>query len=79
MALHHTVSLQAEGAIEGSAAMYEVASPYETRFLFSRFDATEQLAPTGVEGGPTGAGDRRRVSRVVRCARNLCLSAPKKY
>jgi len=61
MALHHTVTLQAEGAIEGSAAMYEVASPYETRFLFSRFDAAEQLAPAIVEGGPTGAGDASAV------------------
>jgi len=40
----------AEGAIEGSAALYEVASPYETRFLFSRFDAAE-LAPAREKGG----------------------------
>lgn len=30
----------AEGAIEGSASDYAVAEPYETRFKFSRFDAT---------------------------------------
>ena len=35
---------------EGSAALYEVASPYETRFLFSRFDAAE-LAPAREKGG----------------------------
>ena len=31
-------SAQAEGAIEGTAAMYEVESRYATRFAFSRFD-----------------------------------------
>ena len=31
----------AEGAIEGSAAQYEVASRYQTSFEFSRFDAPE--------------------------------------
>ena len=34
-----TTSALAEGAIEGSAADYEVATPYETAFRFSRFDA----------------------------------------
>ena len=32
----------AEGSIEGDAAMYEVASPYETRFAFSRFEAARE-------------------------------------
>jgi len=36
---HFRTSAMAEGAIEGSAAMYEVALPFETRFAFSRFDA----------------------------------------
>ena len=31
----------AEGAIEGSAAQYEVAYRYQTSFEFSRFDAPE--------------------------------------
>ena len=31
----------AEGAIEGTAAMYEVASRYATNFAFSRFDEAE--------------------------------------
>ena len=35
---HHTTSAQAEGAIEGSASDYEVASAYATAFEFSRFD-----------------------------------------
>lgn len=32
-------SAMAEGAIEGTAAMYEMDSPYATHFKFSRFDA----------------------------------------
>ena len=39
-----TTSAQAEGAIEGSAAMYELPSPYATGFAFSRFDAEEQVS-----------------------------------
>ena len=31
----------AEGAIKGTAAMYEVASRYATNFAFSRFDEAE--------------------------------------
>ena len=34
-------SAQAEGAIEGSAADYEVARPYSTAFAFSRFNGKE--------------------------------------
>ena len=34
-----TTSAQAEGAIEGTAAHYEVAGPHSTQFAFSRFDA----------------------------------------
>ena len=37
-----TTSAMAEGAIEGTAAMYEVASPHATDFAFSRFDAKPQ-------------------------------------
>ena len=36
---HFKTAAQAQGAIEGSVSMYEVASPYDTRFAFSRFDA----------------------------------------
>jgi len=35
-----TTSAMAEGAIEGVAADYQVHYPYETRFKYSRFDAT---------------------------------------
>ena len=51
----------AEGAIEGSAAMYEVPSLYETRFVFSRFDAAERLSPALETGGLAGAGDASAV------------------
>ena len=34
-----TTRAMAEGAIEGEAASYEVSSPHETHFTFSRFDA----------------------------------------
>ena len=37
-------SAMAEGAIEGSAALYELPSPYATGFAFSRFDAEEQVS-----------------------------------
>ena len=57
----HSLTLaQAEGAIEGSAALYEVATPYETRFAFSRFDAAEQFSSPAVDSGRVetgGAGD----------------------
>lgn len=42
---HFTTSAQAEGAIEGEASMYEVGSPFETRFKFSRFDASPRQSP----------------------------------
>ena len=48
-------SAQAEGAIEGSAAMYEVASSHATRFAFSRFDAEPGLEPGEARSAP-GAG-----------------------
>jgi len=36
---HVTTSAMAEGAIEGRASMYEVASAHATAFVFSRFDS----------------------------------------
>ena len=39
-------SAMAEGAIEGVASMYEMPSPFETRFAFSRFDAAEVPVPS---------------------------------
>ena len=35
----------AEGAIEGTASQYEVASPYATSFVFSRFGAAPIAGP----------------------------------
>jgi len=54
---HFETSANAEGAIEGSAAMYEVPFPYETRFAYSRFDAAERLDT----GGLARAGDASAV------------------
>ena len=63
-----TTRAQAEGAIEGAADMYEVASPYETRFAFSVFDAakrdeslasahdaTSEVDASSIERSPTAA------------------------
>ena len=36
-------SAMAEGAIEGEAAMYEVADPHATKFAFSRFGKPEEV------------------------------------
>ena len=36
---HVTTSAMAEGAIEGRASLYEVASAHATAFVFSRFDS----------------------------------------
>ena len=40
--------------------MFEVATPYETRFAFSRFDAAEQFSSLAMDSGRVekgGAGD----------------------
>ena len=37
---------QAEGAIEGRAAQYEMPSPHATNFAFSRFEGARQYVPT---------------------------------
>ena len=58
---HFDTAAMAEAAIEGSAAMYEVPSLYETRFVFSRFDAAERLSPALETGGLAGAGDASAV------------------
>ena len=42
---HIVTSAFAEGAIEGSAALYEVPSPHATQYTFSRFDGAEAAAP----------------------------------
>ena len=46
----------AEGAIEGEARMYQVASPYATNFAFSRFDWFDEQEQE--EAQPRLAGGR---------------------
>jgi hypothetical protein len=46
-----TTSAMAEGALEGTASLYEVVGPYDTDFYFSRFSAAQLPAP--LPGGPT--------------------------
>lgn len=64
-----TTSAQAQGAIEGTAKDYEVASAYATDFAFSRFDSAkdaEAALSTGAvessyaEQGVSAAADQRR-------------------
>jgi len=43
---HFTTSAMAEGAIEGTAEMYEVPSAHSTRFSFTRFDASYPDEPS---------------------------------
>ena len=47
-------SAMAEGAIEGSAAMYEVATAYSTVFAFSRFDPPKGKAAAAETDGRSG-------------------------
>ena len=42
--------MQAEGAIEGDASLYEVPSPYATQYVFSRFDGAERSGPLPAGG-----------------------------
>jgi hypothetical protein len=58
----YTTSAQAEGAIEGSASDYQVASPYATGFAFSRFNAARG-APASAE--PTGGVDASSIDRIA--------------
>ena len=37
--------MQAEGAIEGTAALYELLGPHRTDFAFSRFDHADLATP----------------------------------
>ena len=55
---HMRTSAMAEGAIDGEAESYEVAGPYATRFVFSRFDAPRlgpPLAAPPAQGTLTAA------------------------
>ena len=46
---HMTTSAMAEGAIEGIPAHYEVATPYDVRFLYSRF-GTQHVPARNTKG-----------------------------
>jgi len=50
-----TTKAMAEGAIEGTAAMYEVTSPFGTDFAFSRFHARQLPGGLGAGGGAISA------------------------
>jgi len=45
----------AEGAIEGEASMYELLSPHDTSFAFSRFDTPTAPSPPEAPPGAGGA------------------------
>ena len=58
----YTTSAQAEGAIDGTASDYQVASPYATDFAFSRFNAARG-APASAEA--TGGVDASSIDRIA--------------
>lgn len=61
-----TTTAMAEGAIEGSAAMYEVASRHETHFPFSRFDIARVSTANKVAAARlTGTVDASSVERLA--------------
>ena len=64
----YTTSAQAEGAIDGTASDYQVASPYATDFAFSRFNAARG-APASAEA--TGGVDASSIDRIADPAAHL--------
>lgn len=52
---HFRTSAMAEGAIEGEASMYELLSPHDTSFAFSRFDTPTAPSPPEAPPGAGGA------------------------
>lgn len=48
--IHFTTSAMAEGAIEGEANDYRIATPFETHFRFSRFHAAPGSPPRNLTG-----------------------------
>ena len=58
-----TTSAQAEGAIEGAADDYEVASAHSTDFAFSRFDGSKVAAPSSTH--TADAIDASSIERVA--------------
>ena len=47
--------LAVEGAVEGEASMYELLSPHDTSFAFSRFDTPAAPSPPEAPPGAGGA------------------------
>ena len=75
-------SAMAEGAIEGDAAMYEVARPYATEFAFSRFMSAapaEEASPSGLllpgEASSTARGEGGSASNTQQDFCKACLSS----
>ena len=57
-------SLSAEGALDGTAASYEVVSPFATAFAYTRFDAPQLSLADGSEWALplTGVADEAAAS-----------------
>ena len=77
---HFVTDAMAEGAIEGMAAMYEVASRHSTRFAFSRFDAVESSPPDGTllsaEGGVAAEASASDLEAALRVAPRRLAELP---
>ena len=61
---HYTTSAQAEGAIDGTATDYEMASAYATEFAFSRFNAARR-EPVSTGGNANDVVDASSIDRVA--------------
>ena len=69
----------AEGAIEGTASQYEVASPYATSFVFSRFGAAAIAGPpheTVAAAVDASSTERVAVPELAEQRRRLSEAAP---
>ena len=65
-----TTAAMAEGAIEGSASDYQVASPYATGFAFSRFNAAERSRTVASSStASTDTGSESVLKTPARCSR----------
>lgn len=69
-------SAMAEGAIEGTAAMYEMDSPYATHFKFSRFDAMSLQARPPTPSRPSESPGRHASPRGMAAVRPVLTPVP---
>ena len=60
----YTTSAQAEGAIEGTARQYEVASAYATAFAFSRFGLAGSTESPSPNADATAFFDASSIERI---------------